>query len=84
MLIRDCRLLTAPPLGCALYIQGESASCGYCREVVYPHVEVLCEHDFAWDGYRMTWFSRPFGVTVHACASSSTAIEVEVHELVSA
>lgn len=77
-----CMIYTPPPTGCLLRIAGHAASCGYCGEVVYPQLEVLRAHDFNWNGSRVTWFSRDFGMWVHRCADRASRAEaVEIHNL---
>lgn len=83
MLITGCFLHTPPPTGYAVFIEGDwTACCGYCMEAVYPHIEVLRNHYFNWDGSRMTWYARDFGMRVHACASHVDSLEkVEIRKL---
>lgn len=84
MSIIGCTIYSYPPSGCVLTVvtATDAVQCGYCGQTVYPQVAVLRNHDFRWDGSRMTWYSRDFAATVHACASDvETLEEIQVREL---
>jgi hypothetical protein len=63
--------------GFLIKINGTTASCGHCHEVVYPDLLVLRNHTFACEGGICVWYSRDLQVTVHRCDQPTTSTRTD-------
>lgn len=60
-----------------LAVNGYTATCGHCGEVVYSDLRVLSEHDFKCEQGVAVWYSRAMEIEMHRCHQPSAEVDME-------